>query len=434
MEKIRCVLEEEIPKIYVGEAIRMNKDDCPFDECDLGLEFERGDISMTGSKEEIQLRMQYNGKIRIGYRKYLTIGNEFIGYKKIILLDEKQDIEVHAKVSTPLNISLNEKWQIKSRIDPKVHLDKAETYIGPVEISLRSYLTPKIQKELQTKAEGIEKSLQNSINLRESLNPYWQSLKDPILLEKDPPVWLDIYPGSFFLQNMTVQDSVLVFGLGAEALLNILTGEKPEIKELGPIPGLNIVESKENLFYIDLPVNIRYKDASEVLNESLAKEPVKIDDKTEIKIKNIKLYAKGNFLIVKFKFTASKSGILKDAKGKFYLYGKPVFDMESHILKVDSLDYDLRTKNLILNALDWFKHEKFRKKLQSMIIIDLKDQIKDAQNQVQDVISNVQIGNDLILNGNIENISLKGVYLLSKDISIHMIAKGNIAGRINGRL
>jgi hypothetical protein len=124
-------------------------------------------------------------------------------------------------------------------------------------------------------------------------------------------------------------------------------------------------------------------------------------------------------MVIKVNFSGTNTGIV-------YLVGKPVYNKEKRLIEVTDIDFDIKSKNILLGAADWLFDKKITKEITRYARFELGDYIDSAK-----VNMNLQLNRELVKGvrsfGNIKDIKLIGLYPLQQ----HLVIRSNCAGELS---
>ena len=100
------------------------------------------------------------------------------------------------------------------------------------------------------------------------------------------------------------------------------------------LPKLEKYSFEENLIALTVPLSIEYNVLEENLNNQLAKDSLKYEEKnTKIEVLEFEMYPSGEEVTVGIKLSAKIPGRILSTKGKIYLTAKPSITKKEFVLK-----------------------------------------------------------------------------------------------------
>ncbi len=115
---------------------------------------------------------------------------------------------------------------------------------------------------------------------------------------------------------------------------------------------------------------MNYDSLSNLLTAQLSRKRVNMEKVGKyIIIEKCEIYGEGNEkLIFKVHFSGSDNGVL-------YLTGKPVFDKEKNQLKIKDIDYDIKTRDMLVKTAKWLFNRRIINELNKYCTFNLDEYI-----------------------------------------------------------
>lgn len=285
------------------------------------------------------------------------------------------------------------------------------------EVSMFNYdATDKLRGELLIVLQDLEKDIDqeiSSIDIRPEIEGIWQKLCEQTSLGKYG--YLCISPRAISLGDIQFEKNNAFVDLNL-TVKPIVTTYPTELK-ITQLPLLN-EHKKAKGFDINLDIIASYDSLSSILSSNLAGKKVMIK-KNEVIFGEITIEGASNDqMIMKVSFDGKRSGTL-------YLVGTPKFDLEQQIISFPDLKYDLETKNALLKTAKWLFNSKITDVLRKYAQFDLKPQLNEMKVAVQKEM-NREIQKGVSLTGQVESISLQGIYPNYTNLIIRVNSKGEI--------
>ncbi|MEL6989387.1 MAG: DUF4403 family protein, partial [Bacteroidota bacterium] len=251
------------------------------------------------------------------------------------------------KLSMKTTYDVDSNWQIISNTELIDHdwLEKPQVKVGFLKLPVEAIADIVINQAKEKITKQIDDKLSDSNILRKEVEKAWDKIKEPILISEKDSLWLLLSPKTVGLSppktiNDTIHSNVFI-----ECKPLISVGVKTTLDSLFPLPEMQWQEEGEETFSLNLLTEISYEEA-----ERLAKEyalgKTFTEGKRSVTIEDIKLYGQGDKIVV----DALVSG---SYKGSIYMIGKPVYNAAENVLEVKDLNYELKTKNFLVNSLGW---------------------------------------------------------------------------------
>lgn len=325
--------------------------------------------------------------------------------------------ERRVNVSFTSSLLVNPDFKVNlsmKRNDPQP-LDKCEVCFWGQDI------TKQVMKGLTTELDASKKDMDKkygSVDLKPRFQQVWDQLGKVYSLYGLG--WLQINPQKIRINNLFInKDSLNIFlGLSAKPVISF---EKPAerktlIPNMGPF-------SRQQGFSIFLDAVLSYDSLSNIMNMSLRGKEFNFKKgfiKKKFIIDECKVYGGGfEKLIIKINFSGTNDGVV-------YLVGKPVYDKDKRTIEIQDIDFDIKSKNILLGSADWLFDKKITKEISNNARFDLGAYIDTAKTTI-----NQQLNQELIKGvksyGNIKDIKLIGIYPMQQ----YLVIRSNCAGELS---
>lgn len=282
-------------------------------------------------------------------------------------------------------------------------------------------ITKEVMKGLTEELDASKKILEDNyrfVNLRPWMQYAWNMLSDVYTI---PGVgYFSLHPKKLRMQNINANNDLLNINFGISAT-PVVSFEKTATITT-PVPDLSSSENAGG-FNIFLEAALQYDSLSKVLNGYLAGKRFDVTEgifKKHIIVNNTTVSgdSSGN-LLIGIDFTGS-------FEGKIYLNGKPVYDTAKGSIEVQDLDYDLRTRNLLLKTAKWLFNKRIITEMKKYTSFDLSQYYDTAAVAMNQWI-NREWTKGISGSGKVEQLTLTGVYALPQ----HLLIRSNCTGKLS---
>ncbi len=281
-------------------------------------------------------------------------------------------------------------------------------------------ITNQVMKGLKTELDLAKRSIEDSfgvVDLKPQVQLLWNKLNTSHNLYGLG--WLKINPQKIRLISLFARnDSLNIFlGMTAKPVISLerptdLMTLAPDIDNTVSKPGFNI--------FIDAVLH--YDSLSNIINAQLKGQEFDLSrgkQKRVIRVQDCRIYGTGNEnLIIKMSFSGSSSGIA-------YFTGKPFYDEQKKTIEVRDIDFDVKTKNLLLKSADWLFSKRITNEITRVSKFDLSGYVDTAK-----VLINKQLNGEMIRGinsyGKINDLKIAGFYPLTE----HFIVRSNASGEL----
>ncbi|MDZ4807924.1 MAG: DUF4403 family protein [Bacteroidota bacterium] len=325
--------------------------------------------------------------------------------------------ERRVNVSFTNSLSIQPDFKVKlgiKRNEPQA-LDKCEVCFWGQDI------TKEVLKGLTAELDAAKKDLDKSygtVDLKPRFQQVWNQLNKVYNIYGLG--WLKINPQKIRINNLfALNDSLNIFiGLSAKPSIGF---EKPA-EQTSAIPNLGTF-SRQPGFSIFLDAVLNYDSLGNILNQQVKGQEFDFKKgfiKKKFIIDECKIYGGGfEKLIIKIKFSGTNNGVV-------YLVGKPVYNKEKRTIEVADIDFDIKSKNVLLGSADWIFNKKITKEISKNARFELGAYIDTAKLTINKELNKEWV-KGIRSYGNIKDISLIGIYPMQQ----HLIIRSNCAGDLS---
>jgi hypothetical protein len=274
-----------------------------------------------------------------------------------------------------------------------------------------------LKEELDASRRIMEENYRN-INLKPWMQYAWNMLNDVYAI---PSLgYFTLHPKKLRMQNINAQNDLLSINIGITAT-PVVSFEKPDVPQT-IIPDLTTANNPGG-FNIYLEAALQYDSLSKVLNGYLAGKRFDVAEglfKKHIIVQNADVWGDtlGN-LLIRLDFTGSFDGSVN-------FTGKPVYDTAKKSIEVQDLDYDLKTKNLLLKTAKWLFNKRIIGELKKYTSFDLSQYYDTASLAMNDWL-NREWTRGIRGSGTVSELKLTDVYALPQ----HLLIRSNCVGRLS---
>lgn len=273
-----------------------------------------------------------------------------------------------------------------------------------------------IKKELDASRRAMEDSFSN-INLRPYMQQAWAKLSE---VYNVPGIgYLSLHPKKLRMENMIARNDILNVNIGISATPTI-SFIKPDAG-VTTVPNLSTALNKDG-FNIYLEAALKYDSLSKIVNGYMSEKSFDLSEgilKKHIVIQQTAVGGDttGN-MVIKVDFTGSFNGTA-------YFTGKPVYNAATKTIEVQSLDYDLQTKNLFLKTAKWLFNKRITNELKKYASFSLAGYYDTAAKTLNGWL-NKEWTKGITGSGNITDLKLTTVQALPQ----HLLIRSNCAGKL----
>ncbi|MBC7875102.1 MAG: DUF4403 family protein, partial [Ferruginibacter sp.] len=322
---------------------------------------------------------------------------------------------VNVSFSNSLSVLPDYKVKLSIKRNEPQPLDKCEICFWGQDI------TKQVMKGLITELDASKKELDKSygtVDLKPRFQQVWNQLNKVYTIYGLG--WLKINPQKIRINNLFAQNDSLNIYLGLSAK-PVISFEKPT-EQASSIPNIGSYSRKPG-FSIFLDAVLSYDSLSNILNDQVKGKEFDFKKgfiKKKFIIEECKLYGGGfEKLIIKIKFSGTNEGVV-------YLVGRPVYNKEKRSIEIADIDFDIKSKNVLLGSADWLFDKKITKEISKNARFELGAYADTAKISINKEL-NKEWMKGIRSYGNIKDISLVGIYPMQQ----HLIIRSNCSGELS---
>jgi hypothetical protein len=314
------------------------------------------------------------------------------------------------RISYSSSIGISENYSLKSTTT----LNEVST-LNPCTITVFNFdATSKLKKEIKKSLNNATKDIDTEIskvNFHSQMEQVWSMLWQPIPLNGYGYLYLK--PKNTAANRILFKEDTAQFNISLSAYPSVST-DRLEI-EPKALPQL-LPSAKSDGFKIYVDVTAGYDSLSSMLTQEL--KGMKLDLKgRKFIFGDLKIYGAANQrLTIKVNFTGK-------ATGSIFLVGTPIFDSEQQYISFPDLEYDLKTKNVLLKSTKWLFDKKITDLLRQSATFDLKPKLNHLAKEMNNGL-NQQIGAGITMSGKVDTIKIDLIHPQQNDLFLRLQTEG----------
>jgi hypothetical protein len=309
-------------------------------------------------------------------------------------IDEKKP-SLRIRFATELNINENYGLNTRTTINELKSLNPCEVTVFRFDATDK--VMKEVRKSLEDQCRQTDKEL-SGISFRKDAEDLWKSMNQVINIP---------YMGSIHFQPISlslVKPRLEQNKLYTTLVLNCKTylNQNPAKNPVTELPGLTIIpNAPKDTFDLLTDFELNYDSISRLFTEQVKGQTIDFN-KNHFEFDAIKVSGLDkNKILLAIHFSGTKKGIL-------YLQGIPSFDNSTKILELSKLEFDLKTKSMLLKSAKWLFSNRIYTELEKATKLDLSDQFNDLKKTID---QNLQKKTgDLIMQGKTHDISVVHIF------------------------
>ncbi|WP_161889708.1 DUF4403 family protein [Pontibacter russatus] len=352
-------------------------------------------------------------------------------------IDKTEDTRFDMVIKTESSIRLTEDYRISTTTSGDFEWGdtKPVLELGPLKIGLARFVEPALRQQLSSLSKQLDKELQQHLDMKKYVADAWLLLQEPVKLDNALNAWLTVQPQEVRMAPLSARSGNLHSRLGITSYIAVATGGKPQVQLNRNLPKLIVDNRLTDDIQIGLTATVPYAQASQLLQKQVANQTYKFDGgKSQVTVKDASMTPNGEQLVLMLDIDGrTKAGLFtKKLAGKIYLRGTPYYDAASASIRVRDVEYDLDTKDKLLNAADWLARNKFTEMIQQQVSIPVQQQLHDTKQLLQATLDRQgRVHESLLLRGSIQDITPENIYLTPEGIKAVVNATGSLTATVD---
>ncbi|HRG24493.1 MAG TPA: DUF4403 family protein [Chitinophagaceae bacterium] len=332
---------------------------------------------------------------------------------------DEPERKVNVSFTNSLSLMTNYKVKLDFKRNEPQPLDKCEVCFWGQNI------TNQVMKGLVAELDAAKKDLDKnygSTDLKPRMQQIWNQLTSSYNLYGLG--WLKMNPRAVHLNRLEAKNDSLYLSLGLSAR-PIISFEQP-VDSPSPVPHISNVATRPG-FNIFLDAMLNYDSLSQLMSQQVAGKSFdfkKAFVKKQFIIDSCKIYGGGfDKLIIRLHFSGTNHGVI-------YLTGQPWYDTDKRVIEIINMDFDIKTKNLLLGSAGWLFDKKITREITKFARFELGGYIDSAK-----VTINTQLNQEwmpgISSNGTIQEIRLIRMYPMQQHLVIRSNCEGNLQVKVD---
>jgi len=290
--------------------------------------------------------------------------------------------------------------------------------IDPCKVTFVNYnatdaLVEEVTITLKELEKDIDKALQ-AIDLKPQIQEVWNSLNEPFNLQGYG--FLHLNPQKIALDQVTFDKQIAKVNLNLELFpkLNFQSVANPTTS----LPTLSNYKEKEE-YELIIDVEAQYDSLNSLLRTQLVGKEMSVQGKKVI-FDDVKIHsARDQRINLAVTISGSKKGVL-------YLEGTPVFHSLTQEISIPDLQFDLKTRNVLLKSAKWLFNSKIEEKIREASHFSLKPQLAELKKSIEKEL-NTEMQPGIFLSGKVNDIEIQDIYPFSEQLYIRVKMIGTMA-------
>ncbi|SOE24048.1 protein of unknown function [Spirosomataceae bacterium TFI 002] len=409
---------KEIEKQINGSLGATLYDDNSFDNDDLKLRIDKtGNFAITSTTGE---NFSFEIPLSIDATKAVSV----LGMKQAA----STKFLMKAKFTSSYFLSSDWNFNTNTKVDGFEFITEPKITMAGFNIPIKSLVERVLVNYQPYIARQIDAQVASSVVIKPQILDLWNSLKEPILISEAYKTWLKIEPQDMLISPIRTKGNKLNINIAMKAYVDTYTGEKKLDKSQKSIdlPPLKFVSNPPAGFNINISNLLTFYEAQSIAKSYLLGHTFNFaNNKYAVKVEGLEMFGTvENQMVIQLKLSGSVDGTV-------FLKGIPEYDKTTKTIKLANLDFDIKTKNVLLKSAAWLLEGKLEKEIARGMSFSVDDMLTQVQASVEDALSKEYIRGVKIETSTLKMVP-KEVSISQEGIVSQFAAIGNIKLTIDG--
>ncbi len=360
-------------------------------------------------RQPLQLEIQPEG---VRYQLALELGVR----KDLFVTDLGGRGEIQMRFFT--RIEVDSSWQLRTRttLEHYEWLQRPVLRVGGFNIPVQRLADWSLQRTRQAISQSIDELVERQFNLREEVKRAWQAMHEPQLLSEEYGGWLVFAPQSLAMTPLQTTRE----GLEATVLLTarprIAFGEEPAPLPPRPLPPFRWEESRERTLNLALRTAISFEEAQRMAAQSLVGESFSLG-RRKVRVDSILLGTSDGKVLVETLLSG-------DYEGWVRFTGLPHYQPESNRITLRDFDFELGTRQLLLQTAGWLFKGALKLKIQKQLNFYLKENLAELKSRFREQLKAYRIAPGVHLAGELAEVGIGQASFSEAGFRIEVLLRG----------
>jgi hypothetical protein len=358
--------------------------------------------------------LRYRLPLRIWLQFSFTVGA--LGFSHV----ETQDVEGEIALTFKSRIFVKNDWQVATMTQAEGHdwISNPVVKIHFLTIPVKPLADLIVSTQLAGFGQTIDKEINQILNVKGILFPLWNKIQEPMLLTRNPAVWLRLTPKAVYMTQLQGSEGIIRSAAGIQTVAETFVGDTPKVARKDSLPDFIIPGRVDSSFVLNLYSEMSYESAADILRGYLLGRSFSYGRKQVI-IQGIDMLGVAGYAAIGIDFFGSY-------KGRVYVIGRPQFDSVTSVVSIEDLEFDLKTKNAAQSAAQWLLHGIILGKIKPYLRFPLKEKILESQLAIQKMMCHSEVMDNVFITGSIDSLRVGGVRLTDRAIQAVVFARGSL--------
>ncbi|MEM6397002.1 MAG: DUF4403 family protein [Bacteroidota bacterium] len=291
-------------------------------------------------------------------------------------------------------------WQLKTNTDLITHqwVDRPRIQVAALDVPISGLIDFLIEETEKRVEETIDQLANKQLDLQNQIFTIWRKLHSPLPLDKQKTVIAVVKPTCLSLSRLIESNGVLKSTILLKGEPEIHLGqsnEKYDIKSLTAFGYKDLDYTQSN---VEIDIHLPFNRLEVIAHNNLIGKPLKLGDR-QIHIEDVKLNQINGLLHIYLKSAGSFDG-------EVYIKGRLNIDQDRNRIRIEQLDVDVNTKNILHKAAAWMFANKIKNKIHEGLNEQLSQALLKTKDKLQADLNGLRILEGIELRTQIDSLEL----------------------------
>lgn len=308
-------------------------------------------------------------------------------------------------------------WRLKTELYYTGLSDNlADTFqIGPLSLKPKSMVDNIVLPVQKLLAPFIDGKVNESVQLRAKIAPFWNNAFSPTLVSKEFSAWLKLTPERIVMSPLSATNNQIKLSIGVITGTEITMGPKPAAAPVKALPYLQQLPVFDKSFHVRFATDIFFADLMVALNPVLIGKT--FGDDKRITIKKLNLKGENGRLVVMLNAAG-------DFNGELTLSAKPTYNLQNNLLTFENVDFDTKNAGWLISAGGWLFRDTICRTIKTKLDASIVEQLETVRTNASLALSSVSVADHVKLTGTVKSLSLGEAKVENDRLSIYVTAQG----------
>jgi len=445
LSAIRQNLDAAAPRELAGK--NDNAVSSLLSKADIGITINRGSMGVTGRPNELTILTPITGSLKVTGQIASQAGNitgsitslldsnigKTVGNFTSKTLDQRADLRGQVTVRSKPALTAN--WRLEPNMTGEVALADSAVTLAGFKINVANEAKPLIDREVNAQIGNLQNRLRNDPIIERTAREQWAKMCRSIPLGGGdtglPALWLEMRPIRAAAAQPQVDARNVTLTVGVQAETRILPARTTPAC---PFPAqLELVAPMDNgKLSVGVPIDVPFAELNKLLDAQLKghRYPEDASAPVEIEVRRASLAAAGERLLISLRVKAreKKSWFGFGAEATVLIWGKPVLDTQSQMLRLTDLSLAVESEAAfgLLGAAARAGMPYLQQALADNAVLDLKPFAADAKAKITVALNDFQQDSKGVkVAATVADLRLTGIAFDSNALRVIAEADGN---------